>query len=76
MSNPVFGKHTSETPHQLVRDNDGHWYVIPRDQHLRFRQWVEATERDGGTPDDWKYFNDECRVPGPHMVEFTAWEVR
>ena len=54
--------------HQLMQDNDGHWYCVPivyRDtfNEMMNIEWDEITKEGSNALDDW-------RVDGPHAVEF------
>ena len=55
----------------LVRDEDGHWYVIPKDKHEAFYDWIGSSEyQDGIEPDYAK------RVGGaPSLVRFTGYVI-
>ena len=62
----------------LIRDDDGHWYVIPWREEPRFNAWLKAVSENsgcGGSDEDWKYF-EGCRVDGPHRVVFHSWRER
>ena len=74
--NSIFGKHSApDMPHQIVQDNDSHWYLIPVNEHHRFYKFVEAADRGEESDEDAAYF-DACMFPGPHTLRFTAWEVK
>jgi hypothetical protein len=73
---PIFGKHSApDMPHQMVRDEEGHWYVIPTNEHRRFHKFLEDA-RNGETSDEDEAYFDACMFPGPHMLLFTQWEVK
>lgn len=60
-------------PHELIRDDDGHWYLIPCDFREKFLKWVSDTQQDGlGSQADWLFFA-ACRVDGPHAIQITNW---
>lgn len=65
----------NEVSYRLIEDNDGHWYVIPTTEADRFNDWLSTIEK-GNAADarDWDYFDGQCRVDGPHAVEFTKWK--
>lgn len=59
--------------HQLIQDDDCHWYLIPCDHVTRFRKWVDATLIGvGEKKQDWLFFT-ACRVDGPHCIQITDW---
>lgn len=43
----------------LVQDDDGHWYVIPRDREADWDAWMAAPEPDLDLPED--------------QIDYTAW---
>ncbi len=64
---------TAETVgYRLIRDDDGHWYVIPATAANRFHTYVDAASRCEESDEDAKYFGG-CRVDGPHAVVFESW---
>ena len=59
--------------HQLIQDNDCHWYVVPVVYLDTFREMMKC-EWDEITEDGYAML-DEWRVDGPHAVSF-MWDVR
>lgn len=57
--------------HELVTDDDGHWYVIPCNMRDTFDDWVSSAT-DGTEDFDPDLFSDR-RVDGPHEVVFEGW---
>lgn len=59
----------NELTNRLIRDDDGHWYVITVAEEADFELWVQS-----GSHFDYngKDFN-ECRVNGPGSVVFADW---
>lgn len=56
--------------HRLVDDDDGHWYVIRVEEEKSFAQWLDAAPYwEGYKGKDF----DQCRVDGPHTVQFASW---
>ena len=39
--------------YMLVRDNDGHWYVIPAGRDEEFDAWCESDEYELGETPEW-----------------------
>lgn len=62
---------------RLVRDDDGHWYLIPASEEERFHRWVAATQDGAGADadEDWAFFNDKCRIDSPGHIEIYEWKV-
>lgn len=65
---------TRQTVYCIVRDDSGHWYVIPNDQIRAFDEWVEAMSNDDIGYKGIGY--DHCRINGsPSNVVFPSYEV-
>lgn len=57
----------------LVQDDDTHWYLIPADDREEFFKWVSFSDDHAG----WRgTFFDDCRIDGPHVLTFTAPEIK
>lgn len=55
----------------LVRDNDGHWYVIPDSKSSEWRYAVLAAESGNGELPAWA-----TQVGGhPSLVKFSGWHI-
>lgn len=59
--------------YELIDDDDGHWYVILVSEEPAFAKWLAAAPYWEGYRG--KDFND-CRVNGPHAVQFSMWSER
>lgn len=66
-------------PYIIVKDNDCHAYVIPRDKQADWAAWLEVPEPDLSLPDEetdytaWELPGYATRVGGhPDLVTFNA----
>lgn len=61
--------------HFVIKDNDGHTYLIPSSEVNRFWEWVEVME----SPEDLPYTGpdfDANRIDGTHVLEIYSWRTR
>lgn len=57
----------------LDRDNEGHWYVIPRDMET---EWQDFLELDPDDEDSWEAPDWAVQVGGSHtLVSFTSFRI-
>lgn len=63
----------ADNPHCLVRDDDGHWYIIPASEVAQFERWVDVMESGKEIMLNYDYSGN--MIPGPHVLTFTAWTV-
>jgi hypothetical protein len=57
--------------YQLVRDDDGHWYVIPTAKVGRWLAWLGSSDAEDGIAPDWAK-----EVGGsPSLVKFKEYEI-
>lgn len=54
---------------RLIKDEDSHWYVIGVSEVDAFRKWEAAPYLEVCKGKDF----NECRVNGPHEIEFKEW---
>lgn len=60
--------------HTLIKDNDGHWYVIQVNQKDEFYQWVAAQERCDATTQLPTDFN-ALMINSPTEVIFPSYKI-
>jgi hypothetical protein len=56
---------------RLVKDNDGHWYVIPAGERALFDEWVRCMEE--GEDFDGPDFGKCCLNMHPSNYVFDGW---
>lgn len=61
----------AEIRNRLIRDNDGHWFVIEAGLVDEFWQWVEWMETGEGPRPSFDFSGNT--VDGPHTVTFGEW---
>lgn len=54
--------------YKFLRDNNGHWYLVPETDVESFNRWVEAMENDLDWP--YKHYdNYRCMHPSSYTVQ-------
>jgi hypothetical protein len=71
-ANTAAGSRTG-TAHQMMQDDEGHWYLIPVNQRSRFTNYVAAASRGDESDEDVGYFSARS-IDGPHAITFREWE--
>lgn len=51
---------------RLIRDNDGHWYIIAENEVEQFQEWVQAQENCTETNLDYS----SAMIPSPLNLRF------
>lgn len=65
-----------QPPSQLLRDSDGHWYIVPETEVARFEAALELLAQDEWSPEWDRTWSKIKKTPidGPHRLRLLVWE--
>ena len=56
---------TNRTSYLLSQDDEGHWYLFPKDKQKEFEQWVQKQCSDDADGEYPEWLKD---IDGPHRL--------
>jgi hypothetical protein len=76
-------KTSKQPPSQLLQDNDGHWYLVPESEIVRFEQALSLMGVANRPDANDETHDAACavfapfermRIDGPHSIRILKWQ--